>query len=1510
MNALSMNGPVSQDFFKKATQVKKDQERAYTAKEQQYTINNMPSVRDIYQKLYQFEQNGEHTQRNSLYNSYMNLRNDTTSPYYNPYFQATNTQAIDGLRGLGFQIPENGISQKYIDSLKPYADYSNVSVSGSLKSPSKTSTPNQDLAYWLYQLEGDEARTQAAEAEWDEMQREIGLYVKQGYSDEDIIRKIDMNNYRTLSAMDESLNTKVPIQTTRGIGYSKDAMYGAIWAARNGGGTGDSEQDFMRYAAGYGNFFKPDEKSQAALDATSEWYNPYGTSNVVTGYNAQDAAIEYRVQYFDRDWLKSHAYMMNGSEKEAKAYATIRGYVETSEAAAEEYEKLNAWADKQISEKGYDTEKILKMLQSADINSPSKTRFEANYPTLAKMEKARSEGKALDMGFAVDFAMPYFESDIEAKVSARDTKAAEAAQATIEGAVQGNTPNKKIENFTYTGFMNEQSKKTVFEADVSKNALAEDIAAYWEGEKAVEDLSPEAQGFVEKYGEFFGGMKTWISAAGMKSQYDTRKYKLSNMNIAEERADFMGEDAYNALVGIEEAVNRGIMSGKEGAEQLFTLATVFDAAAENGIGVRDYLESTPEAQAAIASINEMLSIKEQKNQEEKTNANNILMQDYASCNFSMAIGAPLEEDQLELTMAIGSVQVDKNEESEKYNEIFEGYIQPAIQNFYASRGITDEETFQSTFANDPIMKAVSNRLSGVAFENDMKMAKYQGISMDEYYERTPSALDVYSEGAISQMYGEYENAVKIYIAKERSMYSDRNRVRIAAGEAPLDGIDEAAITQAAIEKTDKENDAQYQNEEVRESLNDKGVFTAIGLGAKHGTLGFAAGAVDAFEWYVLKRSDKALEASLRGTYSRDEYRAYLEKTIPTLKDESERKALQEQLSSYDGDIYKFGFDPRTVDTQNAVAELRNHQNEIEEYGRNHLSESELSVLNVSSSVTYNTLAMLEAAAITYASGGGAGGMFAANLAAFGAPAGAESGKKFMQAGMDYDTALGWSYIIADSAAGIEMLSDGIVSGIGKRVFNLPSQIRFAAHADAAAGHLARNYAPGFNASFASWARRAALNAGEFGANLAYKGAAEGAEEAISSVIMQAEENAILNAETGSKNALVDWEQVLNESAMGTLQGAFFGIGSTAVANRSTNQVVDQAGAKLALKENRQKARFVNTAESFKNAKIGDLVAFFATPIDNVESNSALMQEIKAMGNVQSLSTEQAQRILDAASKDIQNEVLVQTALDAIESGKADVSAEVIQIASETIGEFNKANASAIEAKAIAETNLSKAQSVLNDAQITADMLGAQRIEAVELLVSEEIPTPETVQNKNEAESKHIKALEEAAKASEGVDAARAALRKAQGDLDVLMADFIENARTEAQQRVNARAQEAADAMAKEILAQAESVHAEVDSDIESALSAVQERYGYSRKAIADMRQEIEGYSARAAEKLQTSREKLRSDLEKRLSGWKVSYAPLGETVGGSTNAASREIVLNSNASLDELNAYVTVLHHL
>lgn len=345
------------------------------------------------------------------------------STIYSPYRQATNYKAIEGLRALGVDVPDVVTSDWISNMQSIYASQARTTATGyNAAAPTKSSTVENDIAYWLESLEDAEGRTGLAEQQVQSLYDEVKYWTERGYSDSEIAKRVKNDfstKYDVLDDMDSARTSHEAVRLNRAIDYNgDDTIYGMIWAARNNGGSGDYFQDAVHQRLGQGALYQRDPASEAARDPSSyESYDPYSQGSTLHEMNRK-----YGVNAFSREWLDANRSMLADPEQ-AEDWRDIEADLERADAATAELETLNQLIEKQV-QKGKDIATITEMLNAVCTDG---AWGNDKFPTLQKMEDARASGTYLNLAYGVDFTLPKAIAQAQQMVNERDA-AAEAEE--------------------------------------------------------------------------------------------------------------------------------------------------------------------------------------------------------------------------------------------------------------------------------------------------------------------------------------------------------------------------------------------------------------------------------------------------------------------------------------------------------------------------------------------------------------------------------------------------------------------------------------------------------------------------------------------------------------------------------------------------------------------------------------------------------------------------------------------------------------------------------------------------------------------------------------------------------------------------------------------------------------------------------------------------------------------------------------------------------------------------
>lgn len=380
----------------------------------------------------------------------------------------------------------------------------------------------------------NEAATQKFEAQWADAKAKAAYWAGRtdlNLSDDDIIARVNLDGYSEIKALNKDIAQGKTGYYTRSLGYSPEVLYGVIWAARNGGSTGNDLADLTQYARGVGNGYERNDDIQARLDPVSERYNPYSV-----GSTADDLTSYFGVAQFDTDWLQKNRYLLNGDDNDVKRYQQVYAAEQTTLQAEAEYaelqNRLQSWFKTDVD----DPDAIMEQLFKADDILGTKA-----LDTLGKMDESLRSGKIMTMTRPVEYS--YREIEAQVRQHCEEVKAqkqtAELANEISEATGAGNTDIDANTNINLSRSRNVQNSwPTVqrYGTPGEKLAFATSAPGYEAYQQQVSDAVTTAQMSPEK---------TYAMLL-----YDANQYAAKNYLAVREE-----EDAYReALARYDEEI--------------------------------------------------------------------------------------------------------------------------------------------------------------------------------------------------------------------------------------------------------------------------------------------------------------------------------------------------------------------------------------------------------------------------------------------------------------------------------------------------------------------------------------------------------------------------------------------------------------------------------------------------------------------------------------------------------------------------------------------------------------------------------------------------------------------------------------------------------------------------------------------------------------------------------------------------------------------------------------------
>lgn len=1029
-----------------------------------------PSARETLARIMTVSGNDD-KRRDELLQMYTTAALDKTSPLYNPYAGATNSTAIAGLAGIlqdsGIEMPEV-ITSDFLTSLQQYADYEgHVGIAGTPLAPTKKSTPAQDLAYYLYQLQKDEEATQKAESEWEALQAYIKEQVDAGHSDDEILEGINWGKYATLKRMDDGRAMNVPIQLNRGVGYSEDALYGALWAARNGGGSGSALMDAAYYTLGMGNMMTTvaQKPYNAAKDVTNyEMYNPYAE----LPDDFQALANEWGVSAITAEVLQQHRDMLSDPDQQ-KIWNAAYKAVATTEAVKTQMHDFTEWARKQISNN--EGKKSDKRLTDAQLWEKIEAELESNskYAALAKLETGRITGNPVALTEAVDFTLPKLKRELFGE---EEAEAEEAPTATASAAreVQGPPVATAV------------AAPDVQVFDTASSIVNQGVMDIMQGKATKVKAS---QSWFDQYGWLLGGEATYLNtlyglstdgAGPTMSTYDQRAARLvekgwgAGGKVYETESTGIGEDALAALKADQYGVRGGYLSLDTQISHAMEISNDMEAAKAAGQTLDEYYRANSDEKAKldtwVAEAEEAREAYEayakQQAAEEKERLQSEVLESYrryvqgagdedgAYAVYDTAIRgqnvyeyAMKDPTYLDLEYGIRQSITEAINDAIDLSE-YAAQGQPLTPDMLEGlSGVGTPAGVDYTMSvNDRInLSYALNDMTFATLLTDMQYAAAAGMSLSEFYQ----AAGVERTG---------EQLVTDAIARFNSEYAENSvgfiEAMLEKGAARGTVGDESVWTRYGSAPAEGETEA-----EAKEKVGFGYLMKATGMVGAYQYLNGKAKVIDEYGSAWVEHLDNLLydglgeitAASLRDLYSREEYRAAVEASIAE-RPEASKKYWTDVLNNFTGDIYDLGYDIPMEELRARVEARQNSIVEASQFLDANGTAAERAVFTVGSNAINNLMLVTENTLLSTALGVGSTGskladkllgIFSSGVV-YGLPEGAEMSEQLRtQYGLSREASAGFGLVQAAVVGAMESIINPKLPALSTRgglAFNL------------------------------------------------------------------------------------------------------------------------------------------------------------------------------------------------------------------------------------------------------------------------------------------------------------------------------------------------------------------------------------------------------------------------------------------------------------------------------------------
>lgn len=401
--------------------------------QQKWYAGEQPTSREMLKQIYTiYQQDKEYGQK--ALDAFHADQQNPASIFYSPYSQNTN-KAVQNLASYG--IDASQINEAWYKANPEWQSY--LIYNGTTNTPSKPgkkATTQQKIAYEIYQLGKADKDTQNMQSEWAAMQDELAYWARRtdlNMSDDEIVAKVQremQSKYPTLYRMQESMNPGgVLLELNTKSDFSTDGMYGTIWAARNGGGTGNMESNVMLSAMGEGSVWQDNADTRAKLDRNNkDTFSPYEV-----GMTLNDVGLYFGYSGFNDEVLEHIRQNMDWNDQTA-----VRNFNEAVSA-----NETTKQAETELTELYKQVDTWIKGNRAADwiIDKVNDYMDDGEWKTLKSMDDSiRTGGKIVDTTRAIPYRRQIIDDYIQQKTTERDSKLSGGETA---NNVKGSKPGKK-----------------------------------------------------------------------------------------------------------------------------------------------------------------------------------------------------------------------------------------------------------------------------------------------------------------------------------------------------------------------------------------------------------------------------------------------------------------------------------------------------------------------------------------------------------------------------------------------------------------------------------------------------------------------------------------------------------------------------------------------------------------------------------------------------------------------------------------------------------------------------------------------------------------------------------------------------------------------------------------------------------------------------------------------------------------------------------------------------------
>jgi len=278
---------------------------------EKWYAGDRPTYAESVARLYAMQGMLPPEQFNALTAELDKMKHDLSSGFYQNWYETITSPYVNAIAKLGIDV-SGGINDEWIAKNQYLLAGARYTDAGTSPAFAKSDTAAQKAAYYYDKIAEEWQQTKTVLQQEEALKNEFAYWVGRddlNLSDQQILDLIDWDKkYSFLKGLNdaqrnpESSNYGKRWDYVQPIDYNPDNLLGMIWAARNNGGTGNSELDAINAALGRGNVWQENKEISDKLTFGNDNFAPYTVKSTL-----DEPARYFGKKEFEPGWAEKVA---------------------------------------------------------------------------------------------------------------------------------------------------------------------------------------------------------------------------------------------------------------------------------------------------------------------------------------------------------------------------------------------------------------------------------------------------------------------------------------------------------------------------------------------------------------------------------------------------------------------------------------------------------------------------------------------------------------------------------------------------------------------------------------------------------------------------------------------------------------------------------------------------------------------------------------------------------------------------------------------------------------------------------------------------------------------------------------------------------------------------------------------------------------------------------------------------------------------------------------------------